>query len=117
AFPELTKFFYNVAASASKQWAHHPAFQAALINTEVRDGTTPSFHPAEKEAFRQYAGYDIPDVVVQPWGVRYSELKDFPADRIIPDDHPVLTYYRWFWTQGDGWNTWHSAMNDGFHAA
>ena len=117
AFPELTKFFYNVGVSAARQWAAHPAFQAALIDTEVRDGTSPSFHPAEKQAFRDFAGYDIPDLVQQPWGVHYSQIKDFPADRIVPDDQPELNFYRWFWKSGDGWNDWHTAMHEGFHAA
>ncbi len=31
----------------------------------------------------------------------------------MPEDHPVLKYYRWFWTVGDGWNGQHSAAHAG----
>ncbi len=43
----------------------------------------------------------------------WTKLKDFPADRVIADDHPILKYLRWFWTVGDGWNALHSALHKG----
>jgi hypothetical protein len=48
--------------------------------------------------------------------VDWTKLKDFPKDRVIPDDHPLLRYYRWFWTVGDGWNSLHSAVHRGIHS-
>lgn len=117
ASPELTPFFENVGASVAKQWGDHPAVHAALIDSEVRDGTSPSFRPEERDAFRKHAGIDVPDTVQQPWGVSWTQLKDFPKERIVSDDHPVLSYYRWYWSVGDGWNGWHSAVHRGFHQA
>ena len=42
-------------------------------------------------------------------------MSDFPFSRILPDDDKILTYYRWFWNRGDGWNKVHSIVNDEFH--
>jgi hypothetical protein len=117
ASPELTPFFENVGASVAKQWGDHPAVHAALIDSEVRDGTSPSYRPEEREAFRKHSEFEIPEAVDQPWGISWTKLKDFPKDRIVPDNHPVLSYYRWFWSVGDGWNGWHSDVHRGFHQA
>ena len=46
----------------------------------------------------------------------YTTLKDFPSDRVIPEDHPQLQFYRWWWSVGDGWNAAHSAVHRGMHA-
>jgi hypothetical protein len=37
----------------------------------------------------------------------WKTLPGFPADRVIPDDHPILAYYRWFWSEGNGWKGVH----------
>lgn len=114
--PGMSEFFYNVGASVAQTWGEFPALQAALINSELRDGTAPSFHERERAAFRKYAGFDIPNEVAQPWGVDYRSLKDIPSDRVVPDDHRLLTFYRWFWKTGDGWNDLQSAVHRGFHS-
>ena len=49
--------------------------------------------------------------------MNYSRLADFPATRIIPDDHPLLRFYQWFWKEGDGWNTLHSQVHRGLKSA
>ncbi len=84
-----------------------------LIHTEVRDQTNLCFHPDDLQAFRRHAGFDIPPEATSKSGVRYASLKNFPADRVVPDDHPLLVFYRWFWKEGDGWNTLHSAVHRG----
>jgi len=117
ALPQFAEFFYNVGTSIAQTFRDFPAFEAALIHTEIRDGTQVSFRPEEQAAFRKHAGFDIPDVVVNARGVDYRKLADFPRDRIIPDDHPVLVFYRWFWKRGDGWNGWHSDVHRGFTSA
>lgn len=116
ALPGLAEFCYNVGASFAQAYDKFPAWQAALIDTEVRDSTQLSFSAFDREAYRKFAGADIPAEVVSKNGVKWADLKGFPADRIIPDDHPVLKYYRWFWTVGDGWNGLHSAVHRGIHS-
>ncbi|NOX55285.1 MAG: LamG domain-containing protein, partial [Planctomycetes bacterium] len=112
-FPEIQQFCSNVGASVAKTFGRFPAFRAAMIHTEVRDATNVCFHKHDQEAFRAFAGYDIPNQVTSKYGVPYSKIKDFPKDRVVPDDDPILTFYRWFWKEGDGWNELHSRVHRG----
>ena len=113
SMPEFAPFFENVGRSVAKAYGDHPAFAAALIDSEVRDGSQPSFNAVDVENYRKFAGTDIPAEVVARSGVMWDKLKDFPKDRVIADTDPLLKYYRWFWTVGDGWNGLHSALNKG----
>ncbi len=112
-FPELQRFAYNVGASVAQTFGRFPALQAALIDTEVRDATNLCFHPHDVEAFRRFAGFDVPSEAVSKRGVDYTRLPDFPANRVLPDNDPLLTFYRWFWKVGDGWNEMHSQLHRG----
>jgi concanavalin A-like lectin/glucanase superfamily protein len=111
--PPLREYCTNVGVSVARTYGHFPAFGAALIHTEVRDAARPSFHEFERKAFRDFAGYDIPEEAVGPRGISYQNLIDFPADRVIADDHPILTYYRWYWKIGDGWPGLNTALHQG----
>ncbi len=117
SLPEFAPFFENVGRSVSKAYGDHPAFAAALIDSEVRDASAPSFNAVDVESYRKFANTEIPAEVVTRGGVDWTKLKDFPADRVVADDHPILKYYRWFWTVGDGWNALHSALNKGVKSA
>ncbi len=112
-FPQLQEFCYHVGASVAQTYGHFPAFEAAMIHTEVRDHANPCFHAHDREAFRKHAGIDIPPEVASRRGVDYTKLPDFPADRVIPDDHPIYVYYRWYWKAGDGWNGLNTALDRG----
>ena len=102
-----------VGESAALVYGHFPAARACLIHSEVRDGTNLCFHDHDREAFRKFAGYGIPDLAVAKSGLAWNKIPGFPVGRIMPDDHPLLVYYRWFWKDGDGWNAMHSAVSDG----
>lgn len=116
-FPEFPKFCENVGKSVADGFGDHPAFGAALIHTEVRDHASPCFHDHDREAYRKASGAEIPAEVNSPRGVSYEKLADFPKDRVIPDDHPILKYYQWYWKQGDGWNELNSALVRGLKTA
>lgn len=113
ALPGLIEFSENVGRSVVQTYGDHPAFVAALVNSEVRDDSEVSFSEHDRAAYRRYSGRDIPEEVVTKSGVSWKTLPEFPADRVVPDDHPVLQYYRWFWTVGDGWNGLHTALHRG----
>lgn len=113
SLPQLQSFAFNVGASAVKTWGDHPALDGALIGTEIRDGTQLSFHPHARQAFRDFAGFEIPDAAVQKRGVPYAQVTEIGDDRVIADDHPLYVFYKWFWKQGDGWNDFHSAVHKG----
>ena len=116
ALPGLAEFCQNVGASIAQTYRAFPAWQATLINTEVRDSAQVSFSEFDRTAYRKFSGDDIPAEVAGKNGVEWGKLKDFPADRVIPDDHPLLKFYRWFWTVGDGWNALHTAVHRGIHS-
>lgn len=113
SLPDFAPFFQVVGMSMAKTYGDHPAFTTALIDSEVRDSSQPSFNDVDVENYRKFANADIPAEVVTRGGVDWTKLKDFPADRVIADDHPILKYYRWFWTVGDGWNALHTALSKG----
>lgn len=113
SLPDFSSFFQVVGMSMAKAYGDHPAFTTALIDTEVRDNTQVSFNAVDVEAYKKFAGTDIPAEVTAKWGVDWTKMKDFPADRVIADDHPILKYLRWFWTVGDGWNGLHTSLHKG----
>ncbi len=116
-FPEIQQLCENVGASVAKSFGDHPAFGAAMIHTEVRDHASPCFHEHDREAYRKACGEEIPAEVSSPRGVAWDKLPDFPKDRVIDDDHPILKYYRWYWKHGDGWNDLNSAVVRGLKTA
>lgn len=110
----IQDFCYNVGASVAQTWGKFPAFDAALIHSEVRGHSKPSFAEIDHRAFKEFAGFDIPKAIPESQrGVQYESLEDFPADRVIPDDHPIRVYYSWWWEHGDGWNTLHTRLHEG----
>lgn len=113
AFPEVSDFANRVGQSVAKTFGGHPALDGALINTEVRDGTRLCFHPHDIEAFRRSTGLDVPDAIKDRTGVKYSTIRGFSGDRVVSDEDPILTYFRWFWREGDGWNRMHSSVHRG----
>lgn len=115
--PEFATFFENVGRGVARAYGDHPAFTTVLVDTEVRDHNALSFNPADVENYRKFANADIPAEAVAKWGVDWTKLKGFPADRVIADDDPILKYYRWFWTIGDGWNGLHTALHKGLKSA
>lgn len=115
-YDRVQAFCRNFGATVAKALGDMPGFQAALIDSEVRDHTQLSFNDIDKEAYRKFGGHEIPADISNTHGVLYQSLSGFPDDRIIPDDHPILAYYRWFWKQGDGWPVLYSQENEGIHS-
>lgn len=113
SLPDFPAFFQVVGMSVAKAYGDHPAFTSTLIDSEVRDNSQVSFNSVDVEAYKKFAGTEIPAEVTAKWGVDWAKMKDFPADRVIADDHPILKYLRWFWTVGDGWNGLHTALHKG----
>jgi len=117
ALPGLAEFCLNVGASVGKTYREFPSWQAVLIDTETRDSTQLSFSEFDRAAYRKSSGAGIPAEVESKTGFDWTKLKDFPAERVLPDDDPRLQYLRWFWTIGDGWNNLHTATRAGIRLA
>ena len=114
--PTLPDFCFQVGASVAHALGNHPAWDAVLVNSEVRDSAQPSFSDVDLEAYRKASGQEIPVEVVSKSGVDWKKIPGFPDNRIVEDQDPVLAYYRWYWTVGDGWNALHSATHRGVHS-
>lgn len=90
----------------------HPAVIGIQNASEIRDGCHPSFTPEMRAAYRAHSGHDIPAEVFATKDKsgrtppHWTTLKDFPKDRVVDDDHPVLDFYVWSWKKGDGWCDW-----------
>ncbi len=112
-FDRIPKFIHDVGASMALGYGDHPGFDSMLVHSEVRGHSHTCFHDHDREAFREFAGYDIPEEVEDRRGVHYEQLDSFPPDRVIPDDYPLYVYYRWFWDGGDGWNNLHTQLHEG----
>jgi len=116
SLPGLTEFAENVGRSVGQTYGDHPAFLSALVNSEVRDDSEISFSDFDQQRYRDFSGSDIPEQITSKWGMGWKNIKDLPEDRVMPDDHPMLKFYRWFWTVGDGWNNLHTAVHRGLKA-
>ena len=116
AFPEMQALSYNVGASVAQAYGAFPAWQAALLHTEVRDGANVCFHAHDRAACRQATGMDYPAETPGKNGVDYTRLKGFPADRLIPDDDPTLKFLSWYWKEGDGWNRMNAELHRGLES-
>lgn len=115
--PEVQQSFYDCGAFLAKNFGDLPGLAAVLVATETRDHTKPSFSSIDREAYRAATGREIPrEIGESAWGVPYQKLKGIPADRIVPDDQPVLDYFRWFWKVGDGWNPLYTSMVKGLQS-
>jgi len=110
--PPVREFCRRAAQALMSTYGPHPVFSMVNIHSELRDGAEPCFCPVCVEAYRKATGLEIPPEVTRKDMVHYTTLPDFPADHIVPDDHPVLTYLRWYWKEGDGWVPLNDAIHD-----
>ncbi|MBQ6330518.1 MAG: hypothetical protein IJI35_15975 [Kiritimatiellae bacterium] len=95
----------------------HPGLVGALAISEARDLSSPSFN-TEHLRYRQDTGREVPPEVEgytldSRAGLAMAK-KRFP-DGIVPDDDPVLEYYRWFWRGGDGWPGYSGGIAEEYH--
>lgn len=116
AHPEVREAAVKLAGEWGEKYADYPAIEGVLLNSEVRDSTKVSFDPHSREAFQNFAGFPIPPEAESKDGVHYSAIRDFPLSRIISDKDHVLTFYKWFWRNGDGYNTLNSQMDEASRA-
>lgn len=115
ANPEAVSMLVKRAGDTAKAYGSHPAFEAALIQSEVRDGSNPSFSGFEEKAYREYAGAAVPSEVNSRSAPNFRTIPNFPSSRVIPDDYPLQRYYSWWWRVGDGWNPLHEAISKEYH--
>ncbi len=114
--PEVPPIMIKIAENASMAYGTHPAWAGAMIHSEVRDGSAPSFNGHFEKEYEKFSGAKIPAGVNASWPLGYDMIPDFPVNQILPDNDPLLNYYRWYWRTGDGWNPLHSAVSKALHS-
>ena len=81
--------------------AAHPAFRFVVPYSERRDGAEPSWG-GDAVRYRAETGREMPkDIPGRTMG--WAEARRRYPDGVVPEDDPILAYYRWFWRDGDGW--------------
>ncbi|MBO4630663.1 MAG: hypothetical protein J5858_01935, partial [Lentisphaeria bacterium] len=109
--PEVTRRMLDLIKNRTGLRSH-PGAAGALLNSELRAATAPSFAPHQLEAYKKFSGKEVPAEANLKTGVPYQQLKNFPSSRVVPENFYILDYYRWFWRSGDGWNKLNSVMAD-----
>ncbi|MBR4220022.1 MAG: hypothetical protein IKR81_02635, partial [Victivallales bacterium] len=113
--PELVSEICKLTEQSAQAIGEHPGWDLAVINSEVRDSMQPAFGGAEEENFKNFAGYPVPMEVTGKYPESYKGNPSFPWDHVLPENDRLLTYYRWLWGNGDGWNNVHSLVSDITH--
>ena len=77
------------------------------VNSEVRDNARPSFTPELKRLYAKASGgREVPPEVQNRQAPHFRQIKGFPVSRIVPEDDPLLSFFRWYWYDGDRWNSY-----------
>lgn len=103
----------NCARRFMADYRENKIWTGTWLNSSPLSHSQPGFSKDEKEAYLKFSTREIPPEVQRGGGVDWKTLPDFPADRVIPDDHPILAYYRWFWSEGSGWKGVHESWLQG----
>ena len=93
--------------------APHPAFRFVVPYSERRDHAFPSWG-GDAARHKAETGREMPMEIGTERTFPYDEAKKRYPDGIVPDDDPILAYYRWFWRDGDGWPRYVGAAAQAF---
>ncbi|MCX7819925.1 MAG: hypothetical protein N2652_12085 [Kiritimatiellae bacterium] len=112
AAPGMADYCRRVGRAVARAWGDCPAFEGALLHSEVRDAATICYHPHDREAARQAGFLTVPTNHTKS-GRRWDQVPGFPPLRLVPDEEPTLAFLRWWWKHGDGWNALNTAVARG----
>ncbi|MBR4172048.1 MAG: hypothetical protein IKR48_10390 [Kiritimatiellae bacterium] len=99
--PELVDYARRLARANRSVMGDHPSFAGLLPCSELRDHSTPSFH-TEHLRYQKETGREVPPEI-NGKVLNIQKAKELYPNGVVPDDSPILSYYRWFWGGGDGW--------------
>jgi len=108
--------------AACESWgralADYPALSDISVYEETRDVAKASCAD-DARRYREETGFDMPadeHFFKNRRTVAGAYVRQF-KDGIIPEDDPVLRYFRWFWSGGDGSLPYAAAASKGFQRA
>lgn len=93
----------------------HPAFAMALPYSETRDRSRPSWNGDAKRYLAE-TGREMPREFTSGRTIDNAAMRRAHPDGLVDDDDPLLAFYRWYWSGGDGCPRWVSAASDGLRA-
>ena len=115
--PAMQAHVRRLAELNADAFGTHPGLGGALMFSEARSHTTyPSFN-TEAAKYKAETGRNVPDEV-NGANVCFdgAEAKKRFPDGVVPEDDPVLSYWRWFAKGGDGWPDYISAVTETYRA-
>ena len=116
--PKLHQAVEEACESWGKALAEYPALKDISVYEETRDGAQASCAD-DARRYREETGFDMPADELffrNRRTVADSYAKRF-KDGIVPEDDPLLRYFRWFWSGGDGALPYAAAGSKGFKRA
>ena len=93
--------------------AQHPAFRFVVPYSERRDHAFPSWG-GDAARYKAETGREMPKEIGTERTFPFAAAKKRYPDGVVPDDDPILAYYRWFWRDGDGWPRYVGAAAQAF---
>lgn len=112
AHPEAANLMAACGNMFTLYYRNFNAWSGVLLGSSSLGKTHPGFGALDLEAYRKFSGQEIP-AEIHADDVDWQKLPGFPTNRMIPDDHPALKYYRWLWSEGNG----RKAVNEAWHRA
>ena len=105
--PECYEAMLEMTRKAAATIPDDPVVSVVHVNSEVRDNARPSFTPELKRLYAKASGgREVPPEVQNRQAPHFRQIKGFPVSRIVPEDDPLLSFFRWYWYDGDRWNSY-----------
>src|SRR3954453_18559546 len=121
--PGVLEYGRRTAASWVERYAGFPSFRHALLNSEYQvpfSKNDEARAPAGREA-----GLDLDEVLRTGWARKQNSSFDVeklpaelrPREGLIPDDHPIYRFLKWWWERGHGTSVLNAEMARAIKAA
>ena len=124
ANPEYQAIIRRAFETEAKTIAGHPVVFGLQTSSEVHDFSQISLTEKTAADWKAYSGMDIPEYADKgawprvPPSWKYLVAKgQMDKSRIIPDDYPLLRFFRWVWRSGDGWRDYQRIAGEAYNAA
>ena len=124
ANPEYQAIIRRAYETEAKTIAGHPAVFGLQTSSEVHDRSQISLTAKTAADWKAYSGMDIPEYAdkgdwprVPPYWKLLVDKGQMDPSRIIPDDYPLLRFFRWVWRHGDGWNDYQRIAGEAYNGA
>ena len=124
ANPEYQAIIRRAFETEARTIAGHPVVFGLQTSSEVHDSSQISLTAKTAADWKAYSGMDIPEYADKgPWPRVPPDWKFLVAkgqmdpSRVIPDDYPLLRFFRWVWKSGDGWSDYQRIAGDAYNGA